>query len=160
MASSLLPGRVLRGAVGLFAAAFALVATGVPTSLIANPWFTRMTPITWWSQPVWIVSAALTGLLASTFVVDRRNRSVVQGATGGSFLTALAVGCPTCNKLVVMALGVSGALSYWSPLQPLLALLSIGLLVFAVVRRLRPTRSCPIDLGSTELVSPADPTLR
>ena len=39
----------------------------------------------------------------------------------GSMLSLFAVGCPICNKLVVMAVGVSGALNWFAPLQPLLA---------------------------------------
>ncbi len=33
-----------------------------------------------------------------------------------------AIGCPVCNKLVVLALGFSGALAYFEPIQPALAL--------------------------------------
>jgi hypothetical protein len=53
----------------------------------------------------------------------------VQGrAAAGGGLAYLAVGCPLCNKAVVLALGSSGALSYFAPAQPWLgvvALLSI-----------------------------------
>ncbi len=48
-----------------------------------------------------------------------------------------------CNKLVVLAIGVSGALSYFAPLQPLLAAGSLALLAEALRRRLRATRACP-----------------
>jgi len=146
----------LRAVVAVSASVVALVATGIPTSMIANPWFTRMTPIAWWGRSVWIVSAVLVGILASTFVIDRRDAASVRKAAGGGVLTALAVGCPTCNKLVVMALGVSGALSYWSPLQPLLAALSIGLMVFAIIRRTRQVPTCPIVHFETDSSTASD----
>lgn len=38
-------------------------------------------------------------------------RSGLGSASGSSLVAALAVGCPVCNKLVVAALGVSGALN-------------------------------------------------
>ena len=101
-----------------------------------------MTPITWWSYPAWIVSAVLVGLLAATYVGSPQAGGV-KSAAGGGLLTTLAVGCPTCNKLVVMALGTSGALSIWAPLQPILALASIALLVWVLRRRLQPV-SCPL----------------
>ena len=34
-------------------------------------------------------------------------------------LAFLAVGCPLCNKVVVLLLGASGALTYFEPIQPL-----------------------------------------
>lgn len=133
------------------ATAAALVVTGIPTAMIDNSWFTRMTPITWWSYPAWIVSAILVGLLAATYVGNPQAGGV-KSAAGGGLLTTLAVGCPTCNKLVVMALGTSGALSIWAPLQPLLALASIALLVWVLRRRLQPV-TCRLpdaaDLHST-----------
>lgn len=67
-------------------------------------------------------------------------------ATAGGVLSFLAVGCPICNKLVVLAVGVSGALSYWAPVQPFCAAASAGVLVFAVYQRLRGLKSCPCAL--------------
>jgi hypothetical protein len=55
---------------------------------------------------------------------------------GGGLLSALAIGCPVCNKLVVMLLGVSGALTVWAPLQPVLGVVSVALLGWAL--RTRP----------------------
>ena len=60
----------------------------------------------------------------------------------GGILSAFAVGCPICNKLVVLAIGVSGALSYWAPVQPVLAAASVALLGYALIRRLRPAEVC------------------
>lgn len=131
-----------RCAAAALATVAALVVTGIPTEMIDNSWFTRMTPITWWSYPAWILSAILVGLLAATYV-GTPQAGGVKSAAGGGLLTTLAVGCPTCNKLVVVALGTSGALSIWAPLQPLLALASLALLVWALRRRLQPV-SCPL----------------
>jgi len=63
----------------------------------------------------------------------------------------LAIGCPVCNKLVVGLLGVSGALSVWAPIQPALAVLSVGALLVAVIIRWRG-RSCD---GQTCTPAPA-----
>ena len=40
-------------------------------------------------------------------------------------VTYLAVGCPVCNKVVLVALGTSGALSWFAPVQPLLGLAAV-----------------------------------
>jgi hypothetical protein len=86
------------------------------------------------------------GLTAATYVAplspptrtDRGSRAI-----GAAVLTTFTVGCPICNKLVVGLIGVSGALTYWAPLQPVLGVLSIALLVVALAARLRGPVSCP-----------------
>jgi hypothetical protein len=54
--------------------------------------------------------------------------------------------CPICNKLVVLALGVSGALSYFAPIQPVLGLASVALLIYALLLRFRALNgSCSVS---------------
>jgi len=61
------------------------------------------------------------------------------GVVGGA-LAYFAVGCPTCNHLVVLAIGASGALQWFAPLQPILALAGIVVLLAAIIHRLRLLR--------------------
>jgi hypothetical protein len=49
----------------------------------------------------------------------------------------LAIGCPLCNKVVLVALGASGAMSVWAPIQPIVGLASLLLLAVTVAGRLR-----------------------
>jgi len=118
---------------------------GLPTDVIPNPVFGRPVPVTWWSPLVLAVSAVLTGMLVATYVravpgVDRPARA---GGLGGA-LAFFAVGCPVCNKLVVVALGTSGALRWFEPIQPLLAGASVALLAVALRARLRGEVACPV----------------
>ena len=127
-------------------AAFAL-AVGVPTGLVPTPVYARMTPVLWWNYPVWAVSAVLGGLVVATYVrrpQDRAPRSGASTASGVGVLAAFAVGCPVCNKLVVAALGASGAMTFWAPLQPALGVLSVLLLAWALRRRLRNEYACSV----------------
>lgn len=56
----------------------------------------------------------------------------------------LAIGCPICNELVVAALGVSGALTVFAPIQPLIGAASVGLLGVTLGWRVRQlTSDCP-----------------
>jgi hypothetical protein len=127
------------------AVAFALVVA-VPTDLIDTPLFSREIPPTWWAWPSLLVSSVLGGVLVSTYVDPRRapqdtgteRRGLVAGV-----LTYLAVGCPVCNKLVLVALGSAGAVTWFAPFQPVLQLAALGLLAWALVRRLRTLDSCP-----------------
>jgi len=115
---------------------------GIPTAVIPNPLFTRMTP----TRPLDFlflgVTALLLGLLGPTYVAgtDAGGPSCENKVTSGGILSVLAVGCPICNKLVVLALGVSGALTYFAPVQPLIGLVSVALLIYALRQRLQLLR--------------------
>lgn len=124
-------------------------AIGIPTALLPNSVFTRMTGVTWWSWPIWAVTAVLGGLVAATYVRtrDMTGRGVGAGA-GGGLLTVLAVGCPVCNKVVVAVLGAAGAMQWWAPLQPMIGMASVALLGWALWTRLRGERACPVPAPS------------
>ena len=51
-----------------------------------------------------------------------------------------------CNQAVVALVGISGALSWWAPVQPIVGLVAVALLVWTLRKRLRTYRAvaCPI----------------
>lgn len=117
----------------------------IPTAIIANPWFTRMTPIYANQYFFWMTTSVAAGaLIASYFAGAPPSRS--GGGIGGGLLGYLAVGCPICNKLIVGLLGASGAMSYFAPIQPLLGALGLMLVCLALAYRMRDLRrgSCPV----------------
>ncbi len=124
---------------------------GLPTDVIPNPVFGRPVPVTWWSYPTLIVTAVLGGLLAGTYVrrdstpatIDEIDTPTRNGGVAG-LLSFFAVGCPVCNKVVIVALGTTGARQWFEPIQPLLAVASIVLLAWALRARLRSADSCRI----------------
>jgi hypothetical protein len=65
------------------------------------------------------------------------------GTLGGA-LSFFAIGCPVCNKLVLIALGTTGAINYFGPIQPYLAFAGLVLLTWAFLRRLKNATSCTI----------------
>jgi hypothetical protein len=135
-----------------------VVVIAVPTDLVDTPVFSREVPPTWWSWPALLASAVLAGLLSATYVREPGSggepaddgRSRVWGGAGG-LLTFFAVGCPVCNKLVLLALGTSGALTYFEPVQPALSALAIGLLGWALWRRLEVQSACTVVGGRGDL---------
>ena len=133
-------------------AAFVLVVA-VPTDLIDTPVFGREIPPTWWAWPGLLVSSVLGGLLVATYVVVPEQRRAARrhrdprGGWIGAALTYFAVGCPVCNKLVLLALGSAGALTWFEPVQPVLQVLAIALLAWALRRRLRGELSCPTTIS-------------
>ena len=136
------------------------LAIGLPTDVIPNPVFGRQgTPVEPWALPVLAMTAVLSGLLFATYVdagaadetdeidqvsgLDRPSRF---GSFGG-LLSFFAVGCPICNKVVVIALGTSGALTWFAPVQPYLGVFALGLLAWALRVRLRGEVACTFEAG-------------
>jgi hypothetical protein len=129
----------------------------LPTAVIPNPVFGREIGVTWWSYPVVIVTAILGGLLIATYVRPRQpepgsgdvaapdelDRASKLGMAG-ALVTFFAVGCPVCNKLVLLALGTSGAITWFAPIQGYLALASVALMVVALRARLRGEIACSV----------------
>ncbi len=133
----------------LLVAAVVYVIIGIPTDVIPNPVFGRPTvPVRWWDPVVLGTSAVLMGLVISIRPADLGvdQPSTERGTLLGGVASLLAVGCPTCNQVVVAVLGTSGALSFFQPVQPWLGVAAIGLLVWLLRRRIDDLRdpSCPI----------------
>ncbi|WP_435299024.1 hypothetical protein [Timonella sp. A28] len=135
-----------RWIVAALTSAATILMVGIPTVLIPNPWFGREIPPTAWAWPVLIANAVLAGLVAATYV--RRKDATMPDEKGGKlgmlggFVTFFAVGCPVCNKLVLLALGYSGAIQFFEPIQPYLAGGAILLLAWAFIARVSKEYSC------------------
>lgn len=135
-------------------AAVSLLAFGLVTAIIPNPVFARQIPAEPFAIWTWIVSAPLMGLVMATYTVPPRpspitlvdlgpgdvavaeRRSTTLGSLAG-LGAFLAIGCPVCNKIALVLLGASGAMSVYAPIQPLIGAVSLGLLVATAIWRLR-----------------------
>ena len=98
-------------------------------------------------MPVLVATSVLSGMLCATYVrmdaeVTDENSAKV-GSIGG-FLAYLAVGCPVCNKLALIALGSTGAIQYFAPVQPYLGAAGILLLMYALRKRLVNEAQCSL----------------
>lgn len=118
-----------------------VILIGVPTDIVANPWFAREIPVRWWEYPVLAATCLLTAAWFGIQMAGPDDTGGRPGAYGGAALALFAVGCPVCNKVVLLAIGTSGALGFWAPIQPYLAVLSLMLLGASVVYRWR-RRAC------------------
>jgi hypothetical protein len=139
--------RWLAAAAGTGGAALLL---GLPTAIIPNPVFGRQIEAPSWSYLAFAITAVLSGLLLATYVREPSEgeeeiaREDAKRFTLGGLLAFFAIGCPTCNKLVLIALGTSGAITWFEPIQPILAIAGIGVLAYALRRRLRNEVSCEV----------------
>ena len=125
------------------------LAVGLPTDVIPNPLFGRPVDVTWWSYPSLAVTSVLGGLLLATYVAQPQPVTHERRGIAGGLLGFFAIGCPVCNKLVVIALGTSGALDWFAPTQPILAVLSMVLLAVALRQRLNTADSCEAPNSGT-----------
>lgn len=131
---------------GGFATALLL---GIPTVLIPNRWFGRAIPPRPLDYVIFALTVALVAALAATYALPLACPTRERSLTAGGLLSFFAVGCPVCNKLAVLALGWSGAMTYFAPLQPFLGVASLILLATTLATRLRPLwsrRAAPADL--------------
>ena len=140
---------------GAVAAGYALLV-GLATVIIPNPVFARDIPVVAWNYPVLVLTSVLVGLLAATYVrpdadrrtglADRTERRSSRAGMAGGVLAWFAVGCPVCNKIALIALGYTGALTWFAPVQPFLAVGALLLTAWALVVRLRGEVSCPVPV--------------
>lgn len=133
--------------VALATAVATVLVIGLPTDLIPNPLFGREIPPTAWSSWALAITAVLSGLVTATYVATpEESRRPREGRLGmaGAFVTFFAVGCPVCNKLVLLALGYTGAIQFFEPIQPYLAVGAIVLLAWAFVARVRRENACAV----------------
>ena len=133
----------------LYTAGSALLL-GVPTRLVPNPLFSRIVPTGPQDYVIWIVSTLLLGpLLALMTLYPMPSQKTAPGkrsiagtgrAFGGALLSFFSVGCPVCNKVVVLLLGLGGTMTIFNPLRPFLGLASIVLLGVTLFLRVRVVR--------------------
>lgn len=137
---------------------------GLATVLIPNAVFDREIPPVAWDFPVWICSSVLAGMLLATYVRPPESPAVSAAARpappetkkadergsrmglAGTMLAWFAVGCPVCNKVVLLLLGSAGAMQWFAPVQPVLAAVALTLTTVALVWRLRGQVACPTPI--------------
>jgi hypothetical protein len=132
----------------------ALAAIAIPAEIaVDTPLFQRMTAVRPQDYAVWVASGGLAGLTAGTYAVASAPDRTGGRVAAGGVLSFVAVGCPVCNKVVVAAIGTSGALSWFAPLQLPIGVASLGVLAWALWLRCRSVLACAVP------ATPAPPSV-
>lgn len=160
--ATLLTWSVRRWVVAVAVGLGTFLVLGLPTAVVANPVFGRSIAPTSWALEVLVATSVLAGLLTATYVrndgpapvraqgvadVLPDERTARRGAVGG-LLAYLAIGCPVCNKVVLLALGSTGAVRVFAPVQPYLAVAGIVALAWALAVRLRGELVCSVGVSA------------
>lgn len=136
-----------RWIVVLSTAVVTALAIGIPTAVFPTPFFGRAVAVTSWSLPVLLATSVLSGLLVATYIKAEPSApddlSLKVAGTGG-FFSFIAVGCPVCNKVALLALGSTGAIKFFAPIQPYIAGAGIALLLYAVRKRVLGESMCRV----------------
>ena len=141
MPRSLENGLARPALVAVGAAVGTALLIGVPTGVIPNPWFGRVVGVRPLDVGVLIALSVLMGALAATYsIAGSSGAKAPRAALGSGIVGWLAVGCPVCNKAVVLLLGASGATSTFEPIQPILGVASVVLAAAALTVRVRAMR--------------------
>ncbi|HIG93839.1 MAG: hypothetical protein QT02_C0004G0028 [archaeon GW2011_AR9] len=109
---------------------------GIVTFLIPTPFFTRMTPKTFFDYGYWILTSALFGTYIAFYCYNKKAQAkCTVTAAGGGIFGFLGFGCAVCNKLLLLLFGAVGVLTYIEPIKPLLGLAGTALLGYAVYQQ-------------------------
>lgn len=136
-----------RIAVAAFASLVTFLLLGLTTAMIENPVFGRPIATPAWGFTALTLTSLLSGIILATYVatpLPADTETSTRGFTAGGVLAFFAIGCPTCNKLVLIALGSSGAITWFAPIQPYLATAGIVLLIWVAITRLANDTSCRV----------------
>lgn len=130
---------------------------GIPSDIIDTPIFQRPVPLRTVDYVIWAISSLLIGLIFAIRVDDPETEQDTKPIWGG-FASFLAVGCPVCNQAVVALVGTSGALNWWAPVQPVVGLAAIGLLIYALHKRLVTYQLTTCPLPATQPTDSEQPS--
>jgi uncharacterized membrane protein len=123
---------------GIFFSLVIFVLFGVISALIPTRYFTRMIE----SKNLDYLFLTLTSLLLGSYIslsIYQKNREnkcdYIMG--GGTILGFFSFGCPICNVFLVSIFGASAILTYLEPYRPVFGLISIGLLGFIFIYKMK-----------------------
>lgn len=123
--------------IGVGSSILFFITFGIVTVLIPNQFFARMSSITLLDYVFLIITSSLLGTYVGLHFFQKNNNfnSCSVAATGGGILGFLSFGCAVCNKVLILLLGFIGVITYIEPYQPLIGLVGIILLGYAVYKK-------------------------
>lgn len=109
---------------------------GVPTDVIPNDYFMRISKITFLDKAFVVIIPLLIAYYA--YLIFSRNKTVGYKSSSVAVIAGyFGVACPMCIHTLVIIFGSSLLMTYFDPVRPILGLFSVGLLLFAINKQRR-----------------------
>ncbi len=139
-------------AIGSVAAIIAFFLFGIPTAVIPNSYFFRMSPVTIFDYIFLPINSVLFGaFIALLFyqgnykrLIKLKNTKTESAATGAAFVNVLALGCPICNVVLVSLFSTTALMTYLEPARPALSVLTAGILGTAIYFKAKSIKECKV----------------
>ncbi len=103
---------------------FTFIFAGIATALIPNPFFIRMIPANALDYFFLFTTSLSLALLYYYYNLKKCKTCEITGYSG-VLAGIFSFSCPICSKLLVLAFGYYGVLTYFEPLRPYLGFLSL-----------------------------------
>ncbi len=130
--------------IGIISSILLFFILGIPTAVIPNKFFTRMTPVYFFDYFFLILNSLLLGAYIGLHFYEKHEKSKKTDflAVSGGVLNVFVVGCPVCNVLIASLIGTSAALNYFAPLQPILGAISTIIILIAIYFKFKSLKEC------------------
>ena len=130
--------------VGLVGAIVIALIIGIPTDVIENPYYMRMTPTTLLEPILLVLVAVLFGVYAGLLCYSYLSKKTCQpgaGSAGAGVVAGMfAIACPICISFLVWIFGTAVLMRYLDPIRPILGVLAVFLLAYAIRKTLNSIR--------------------
>lgn len=119
--------------------ALAILILGIPTAVIRNHFYFRMTPAFWFDYVFLVFNGALIGLyFAITYTSTQPEACKVEKKSiFASLLALFGIACPICNQILLLIFSTTFLLSFLEPIRPYISLTSSILLFWLVARKIK-----------------------
>ena len=129
----------------VYLSAFSLLAIlilGIPTAVIRNHFYFRMTPAFWFDYLFLVVNGTLIGLyFAITYTSTQPEACKIEKKSlFASVLALFGIACPICNQILLLIFSTSFLLSFLGPIRPFISLTSALSLIWLVYKKLKIIR--------------------
>lgn len=127
--------------IGAILTVFLILVMGVPTAMVPNPLFKRMIDVTILDYLFLFGVSILLGAFISIGLYKRNSAGKEDYiAGGGGILGIFAFACPLCNAVLLSVFGSTFVASFFLPFKPWIGLISLAILSFAVLQKLKCKR--------------------
>ncbi len=119
--------------------ALAILILGIPTAVIRNHFYFRMTPAFWFDYVFLVVNGTLIGFyFAITYTSTQPEACKIEKKSlFASLLAIFGIACPICNQILMLIFSTTFLLSFLEPVRPFISLASTLLLIWLVYKKLK-----------------------